>query len=243
METFDRNNYAKIHSLESFGTVDGPGIRFVIFMQGCALRCKYCHNRDTWDINCGTLISVDKLIDKIERYKNYILPSGGGVTVTGGEPLLQPQFLISLFKELKKRGIPTAIDTSGMVDITDTIKELLSLTDLVLLDIKHINPEKCKELVGFSNKKELNFAKYLSDNNIPMWIRQVIIPGITDDKEDLLKLKSFINSLKTVKNIELLPYHELGKSKWEILGLNYELEGIPSATSEDIDRVKEILGI
>ena len=243
METFDKSKYARIHSLESFGTVDGPGIRFVIFMQGCALRCKYCHNRDTWDINSGTLISVDELINKIERYKNYILPSGGGVTVTGGEPLLQATFLINLFKELKKRGIPTAIDTSGMVDITDTIKEVLSLTDLVLLDIKHINSEKCKELVGFSNEKELAFAKYLSDNNIPVWIRQVIIPGITDDKEDLLELKSFINSLKTVKNIELLPYHELGKSKWENLGLNYELEGIPSATSEDIKRVKEILGL
>lgn len=243
METFDKSNYAKIHSLESFGTVDGPGIRFVIFMQGCALRCKYCHNRDTWDINSGTIISVDELINKIERYKNYILPSGGGVTITGGEPLLQAAFLINLFKELKKRGIPTAIDTSGMVDLTDTIKEVLSLTDLVLLDIKHINPEKCKELVGFSNEKELDFAKYLSDNNIPVWIRQVIIPGITDNKEDLLELKSFINSLKTVKNIELLPYHELGKSKWENLGLIYELEGIPSATSEDIKRVKEILGL
>ena len=243
METFDKNKYARIHSLESFGTVDGPGIRFVIFMQGCALRCKYCYNRDTWDINGGNLISVDDLLDKIERYKNYILPSGGGVTVTGGEPLLQAPFLINLFKELKKRNIPTAIDTSGMVDITDTIKELLSLTDLVLLDIKHINTEKCKELVGFSNEKELAFAKYLSDNNIPVWIRQVIIPGITDDKEDLLNLKSFISSLKTVKNIELLPYHELGKSKWENLGLNYELDSIPTATSEDINRVKKILGI
>lgn len=243
METFDRNKYARIHSLESFGTVDGPGIRFVVFMQGCALRCKYCHNRDTWDINCGNLISLEDLLNKIERYKSYILPSGGGVTVTGGEPLLQAPFLVNLFKELKTRGIPTAIDTSGMVDITDTIKELLSLTDLVLLDIKHINPEKCKELVGFSNEKELAFAKYLSDNNIPIWIRQVIIPGITDSKEDLLELKNFISSLKTVKNIELLPYHELGKSKWENLGLNYELQDIPAATSEDIKRVKEILAI
>lgn len=243
MKKNSNNIYGRIHSLESFGTVDGPGIRFVIFMQGCALRCKYCHNRDTWDANGGSLTSIEELIDKIERYKNYILPSGGGVTVTGGEPLLQAPFLINLFKELKKRGIPTAIDTSGMVDITDTIKELLLLTDLVLLDIKHINPEKCKQLVGFSNEKELAFAKYLSDNNIPIWIRQVIIPGITDDKEDLLKLKSFINSLKTVKNIELLPYHELGKSKWENLGLNYELDGIPAATSEDINRVKKILGI
>ncbi|MBQ3145579.1 MAG: pyruvate formate lyase-activating protein [Clostridia bacterium] len=243
METFDKTKYARIHSIESFGTVDGPGIRFVIFMQGCALKCKYCHNRDTWDINSGTLVSADELIEKIERYKAYILPSGGGVTVTGGEPLLQAKFLITLFKELKKLNIPTAIDTSGMVDITDDIKELLSLTDLVLLDIKHINDEKCKELVGVSNKKELAFAKYLSDNNTPVWIRQVIVPGITDNEEDLLKLKDFINSLNNVKNIDLLPYHELGKSKWENLGLDYELKDVPSATKDDIERVKKILGI
>jgi len=243
METFDKTNYGRIHSIESFGTVDGPGIRFVIFMQGCALKCKYCHNRDTWDINSGTLVSAEELIDKIERYKAYILPSGGGVTVTGGEPLLQAKFLVTLFKELKKLNIPTAIDTSGMVDLTDDIKELLSLTDLVLLDIKHINDEKCKELVGHSNKQELEFAKYLSDNNIPVWIRQVIVPGITDNEEDLLQLKEFINSLKNVKNIELLPYHELGKSKWENLGLDYELEGVPSATKEDIERVKKVLGL
>lgn len=243
METFDRNKYARIHSIESFGTVDGPGIRFVIFMQGCALKCKYCHNRDTWDVNGGNLVSIDELLDKIERYKAYILPSGGGVTVTGGEPLLQVKFLINLFKELKKRNIPTAIDTSGMVDITDDIKELLSLTDLVLLDIKHINDEKCKDLVGFSNKKELEFARYLSDNNIPVWIRQVIIHGITDDEEDLLKLKEFIGSLNNVKKVELMPYHELGKFKWENLGFNYELDGIPAATSKDIGRAKRILGI
>ncbi len=243
MEKYDKSNYAKIHSIESFGTVDGPGIRFVIFMQGCMLKCKYCHNRDTWDVHAGNLISLDELLNKIERYKNYILPSGGGVTVTGGEPLLQTKFLINLFKELKKRGIPTAIDTSGMVNITDDIKELLSYTDLVLLDIKHINDEKCKELVGFSNKRELAFAKYLSDNNIPVWIRQVIIHGYTDDEEDLLELKKFIESLNNVKKIELMPYHELGKYKWENLGFNYELEGVLATTSEDIGRAKKILGI
>ena len=243
METFDRTKYAKIHSIESFGTVDGPGIRFIIFMQGCGLKCKYCHNRDTWDACGGTLISTDELLDKIERYKSYILPSGGGITVSGGEPLLQPKFLITLFKELKNRNIPTAIDTSGMVELTDDIKELLSLTDLVLLDIKHINDEKSKELVGFSNKKELEFARYLSDNNIPVWIRQVIIPGITDNEADLIELKKFINSLQNVQKVELMPYHELGKFKWENLGLKYELEGIPSATSEDIEKAKRILGI
>lgn len=243
MEEFDRNKYARIHSIESFGTVDGPGIRFVIFMQGCALKCKYCHNRDTWDINGGNLTSASELLDKIERYKAYILPSGGGVTVTGGEPLLQAKFLITLFKELKKRNIPTAIDTSGMVDITEDIKELLSLTDLVLLDIKHINDEKCKDLVGFSNKKELEFARYLNDNNIPVWIRQVIVPGITDDENDLKKLKNFINSLSNVQKVELMPYHELGKFKWENLGFDYQLDGVPAATNEDIEKVKRILGI
>lgn len=243
MEEFDRNRYARIHSIESFGTVDGPGIRFVIFMQGCALKCKYCHNRDTWDINGGNLTSVDELLDKIERYKAYILPSGGGVTVTGGEPLLQAKFLITLFKELKKRKIPTAIDTSGMVDITKDIKGLLSLTDLVLLDIKHINDEKCKDLVGFSNKKELEFARYLNDNNIPVWIRQVIVPGITDDENDLKELKNFINSLSNVQKVELMPYHELGKFKWENLGFDYQLDGVPAATSEDIEKVKRILEI
>ncbi len=219
------------------------GIRFVIFMQGCFLKCKYCHNRDTWDINNGNLISLEDLLSKIERYTNYILPSGGGVTVTGGEPLLQAKFLINLFKELRKRNIPTAIDTSGMFDITDDIKELLKFTDLVLLDIKHINDEKCKDLVGFSNKKELEFARFLSDNNIPVWIRQVIIPGITDDEKDLLDLKKFISTLNNVKKIELMPYHELGKFKWENLGLEYELNGVPTATSKDIERAKRILEI
>lgn len=237
----DKTQYGRIHSFESFGTVDGPGIRFVIFMQGCCLKCKYCQNRDTWDINSNKLYHVDDVIKKIEKYKNYLLPSGGGITVTGGEPLLQPKFLITLFKKLKNLKIPTAIDTSGMVDLTQDIRELISLTDLFLLDIKHINDEKCKELVGKSNKQELEFAKYLSENNKDIWIRQVIIPEITNNKEDLTILREFINSLKTVKNIELLKYHTLGKSKWEALNANYELEGIPSATDEDIKKAKEIL--
>ena len=169
MEEKDLKYYAKVHSIESFGTVDGPGIRYVIFLQGCHLQCKYCHNRDTWDINGGSYQSLDDIFNKIIRYKNYICPSGG-VTVTGGEPLLQVKFLISLFTKLKQEGIHTCIDTSGMVSITDDIKTLLSLTDLVLLDIKHIDDEKCKDLVGFSNKKELEFARYLSENNKKMWI-------------------------------------------------------------------------
>lgn len=242
MNDLDLKYYAKVHSIESFGTVDGPGIRFVLFLQGCHLQCKYCHNRDTWDINGGKYKSLDDIFQKIMNYKNYIHPNGG-VTITGGEPLLQVKFLIELFKKLKQENIHTCIDTSGMVALTADIKKLLSLTDLVLLDIKHINTDKCKELVGFNNEKELNFAKYLSDNNIHMWIRQVLVPGYTDDEKDLLKLKDFISTLKNVDKVEVLPYHDMGKYKWKQLGINYELENIKSATDEDIIRTKKILGI
>lgn len=242
MEVENKEIYGKIHSFESFGTVDGPGIRFVFFMQGCPLRCKYCHNRDTWDARSGKKYSVDEVFNKVMHYKNYISP-GGGITVSGGEPLLQVEFLVELFKKLKKEGIHTCIDTSGMIKITDNVKELLSLTDLVLLDIKHIDDKKSKELVGFSNKLELDFAKYLSDNNIKMWIRQVLVPGFTDDEQDLIKLKEFISTLKTVDKVEILPYHDLGKFKWNDLGVEYELENIKPATDEDVKRVKKILGI
>ena len=239
----DTQYYAKIHSIESFGTVDGPGIRFVLFLQGCHLQCKYCHNRDTWDMKGGEYKSLDDVFEKIKRYKNYMMLSGGGVTVTGGEPLLQAKFLKELFKKLKTEGIHTCVDTSGIVAITDDIKELLQYTDLVLLDIKHIDDEKCKKLVGVSNKRELEFAQYLSDNNIKIWIRQVLVPGYTDDEEDLKKLKKFIKSLKTVDNVQILPYHSMGKFKWEKLGNKYELEDVRDANQDDVDRVKKILGI
>lgn len=242
MET-DLQYYAKVHSIESFGTVDGPGIRFVLFLQGCHLQCKYCHNRDTWDIKGGEYKSLEEIVEKIKRYKNYITVSGGGVTVTGGEPLLQVKFLIELFKRLKKEGIHTCIDTSGMVAITDDIKEVLKYTDLVLLDIKHIDEEKCKKLVGISNKRELEFAQYLSKNNIKIWIRQVLVPGYTDAEEDLLKLKRFIKSLKTVEKVQVLPYHSMGRFKWEKLGFKYELEDVRDATQVDVERAKKILGI
>lgn len=239
----DLRYYAKVHSIESFGTVDGPGIRFVLFLQGCHLQCKYCHNRDTWDINGGEYKSVDEIVEKINRYKNYIIPSGGGVTVTGGEPLIQASFVLELFKKLKENGIHTCVDTSGMFALTDGIKEVLKYTDLVLLDIKHIDDEKCKELVGVSNKKELEFARYLSDNNIKMWIRQVLVPGYTDDRQDLLKLKDFLATLKTIEKVQILPYHNMGKYKWEKLGLEYPLEGVREASQEDVDRAKKILGV
>ena len=242
MEKKDLKQYAKIHSFESFGTVDGPGIRYVIFLQGCHLKCKYCHNRDTWDINGGYYSSLDEILDKIENYKNYIMPNGG-VTVTGGEPLLQVHFLIELFKKLKEKNIHTCIDTSGMIDITEDIKTLLNYTDLVLLDIKHIDPIKCKDLVGVSNERELKFAEYLSQNNIDMWIRQVLIPGYTDDENDLKKLKSFIDKLNSVKKVELLPYHNMGEYKWKKLGLNYDFKDVKVPTAEEVKKAKQILGI
>ncbi len=232
--------YAKVHSIESFGTVDGPGIRFVLFLQGCHLKCKYCHNRDTWHMNGGKYKSLDEIMEKILHYKNYIYPNGG-VTVTGGEPLIQAKFLIELFTRLKEQNIHTCIDTSGMFQLTDDIKKLLELTDLVLLDIKHIDDEKCKQLVGWSNKLELEFAKYLSDNGIPMWIRQVLIPGYTDNKNDLLKLKEFISKLKTVQKIEILPYHNMGEYKWEKLKQDYPFKDVRTATNIDVERAKKIL--
>ena len=243
MEIKDGAKYAKVHSTDSFGTVDGPGIRFLLFLQGCSLKCKYCHNRDTWDMSGGNYQSLDSIFNKIIKYKEYIIPNGGGVTVSGGEPLLQTKFLIELFSRLKNENIHTCIDTSGMLPLTEDIKKVLSLTDLVLLDIKHINSKKCEELVGFPNKLELQFARFLSDNDISMWIRQVLVPGVTDDEQDLKKLKEFLNSLKTVEKTELLPYHTLGKHKWKDLGLKYDLDGIPDATEKDIQRAKEILGL
>ena len=234
--------YAKVHSFESFGTLDGPGIRFILFLQGCSLKCKYCQNRDTWDINGGEFKSLDEIFSKIIRYKSYICPDGG-VTVSGGEPLLQVEFLIQLFKKLKKEKIHTCIDTSGMFLINDKIKELIDLTDLFLLDIKHIDSEKCIDLVGVPNKRELDFARYLSDNGKHMWIRQVLVPGFTDDENDLLKLKEFLATLKTVDRIDILPYHDMGRYKWEKLGEKYELDGVRTATNEDVARAKMILNI
>lgn len=234
---------AKIHSFESFGTVDGPGIRFVVFMQGCPLKCKYCHNRDTWDYNLGTEYAIDDIIKKILKAKTYIDASNGGVTISGGEPLLQADFIIELFKELKKFNIHTAIDTAGSIKINKKIETLLSYTDLVLLDIKHINNEKCIFLTGHSNENTLDFARYLSDKNIPTWIRQVIIPGLTDNENDLIELKNFISTLQSVKNIELLPYHNLGQYKWENLNIKYPLERYRVATNDDIKTANKILGI
>lgn len=232
----------RIHSFESLGAVDGPGVRFVVFMQGCNLKCKYCQNRDTWNLKGGTTYSSDEIVEKILRYKNYIIPNGG-VTISGGEPLLQAKFLIELFTKLKKYNIHTCIDTSGSVVLTDEIKELINLTDLFLLDIKCINDEKAINLTGVSNKKELEFARYLSNINKTMWIRQVLVPGYTDNEQDLIKLREFISTLKSVEKVEVLPYHDLGKFKWEQLGEVYPLEKVRTANNDDVKRAKEILKI
>ena len=233
----------KTHSIETFGTVDGPGIRFVVFMQGCTLKCKYCHNRDTWDTKAGKEISLEELVKEILRYKSYMDNSGGGVTISGGEPLLQAEFVTELFKELKKQKIHTALDTAGSIPISNQIKELLKYTDLVILDIKHIDDEKAKILTGFSNKNNLDFAKYLNNINLPVWIRQVLVPGYTDNKFDLQKLKSFLDTLNNVQKIEILPYHDLGKFKWKEIEGKYELENIIPPSNEDVQKAKNILGI
>ncbi len=230
----------RIHSFESLGAVDGPGIRFIIFMQGCHLKCKYCQNRDTWDLKGGIEYETDDVLDKILRYKNYITPNGG-VTISGGEPLLQVDFLIELFEKLKKEKIHTCIDTSGSVALTDKVKKLIDLTDLFLLDIKCINDDICKDLTGVSNKKELEFAKYLSDNNKKMWIRQVLIPQITDNENDLKELANYLKSLNGVEKFELLKYHDLGRFKWENLNLEYPLARYRTANEEDVKRAKEIM--
>ena len=239
----ENKTLARVHSFDTLGAVDGPGIRYVIFLQGCTLKCKYCQNRDTWDCHEGTMYTVSELVEKILRYKNYFLSSGGGVTVSGGEPLLQQDFIIALFKELKKHNISTAIDTSGNFQLTDKLKGLIDLTDLFLLDIKCINDEICKELTGVSNKLELEFAKYLSSINKDAWIRQVLVPGYTDKEEDLLMLKDFLHSLTNVKHIDILPYHDIGRYKWENLNVEYPLKGIRTANNDDVKRAKEILEI
>lgn len=232
-----------IHSFESLGTVDGPGIRFVVFMQGCPMRCKYCHNPDTWQPKCGNRYTAEEVAMRALRYKSYI-KNGGGVTVTGGEPLMQIEFVTELFKILKANGIHTALDTSGVLfnkNNTKKIEELLTYTDLVLLDIKHIDDEKHKDLTTHSNKNILEFAKHLSDNGKDMWIRHVLVDGITDNDEYLLRLKSFIDRLKTVKKVEVLPYHKMGEVKYEKLGLEYPLKSVQPPQKDRVENAVRIL--
>ena len=232
----------RIHSFESFGAVDGPGIRYIVFMQGCHLKCKYCQNRDTWDVSSPDIIecTTDEVLNKILKYKNYIKASDGGVTISGGEPLLQPDFLIELFTKLHDHGISTCIDTSGMFPLTDKIKKVIDVTDIFLLDIKCINDDICTWLTGSSNKLELEFARYISNCGKRLWIRQVLVPGITDKESDLVSLRDFLKTIN-VEKFEFLGYHDLGKYKWEKLGFKYELENTPVATKADLDRAYSII--
>ena len=227
----------RIHSFESFGAVDGPGIRYIVFMQGCHLKCKYCQNRDTWDVSSPDSIecTTDEVLNKILKYKNYIKASDGGVTISGGEPLIQSDFI-----KLHEHGISTCIDTSGMFPLTDKIKKVIDVTDIFLLDIKCINDDICTWLTGHSNKLELEFARYISNCGKRLWIRQVLVPGITDKESDLVLLRDFLKTIN-VEKFEFLGYHDLGKYKWEKLGFKYELENTPIATKDDLDRAYSII--
>lgn len=231
-----------VHSFETFTTVDGPGIRFILFLSNCPLRCKYCHNPDTWACK-GKEYSVDEIVNEILKYKNYY--KNGGVTISGGEPLLQIDFVIEIFKRLKQYNLHTAVDTSGAtfnVNQIEKFDELNKYTDLYLLDIKEIDEKKHIELTGKSNKNILEFAQYLSKNNKKVWIRHVIVPTINLDKEDLIKTKEFIDTLNNVERVDVLPYHTLGVHKYKDLGLKYPLEVVRTPTSEEIKFAKEILG-
>ena len=231
----------RIHSFESFSTVDGPGVRYVIFLQGCPLRCKYCHNRDTRDVHLGEVYDAETIVEKILNYREY-MGEDGGVTVSGGEPLLQIDFVIDLFKRLKAEGIHTAIDTSGFVDV-DKLKDLLDYTDLVILDLKEMDNDTHKDLIGVDNAKILKFAEHISNSGVPMWIRHVLVPTITDKEEHLIKLKEYVSTLKNVEKVEVLGYHTLGSEKWEMIGDKFMLEGIPEASGEDVKKAEQILGI
>ena len=231
-----------IHSKESFGTVDGPGIRYVLFMQGCPLRCLYCHNPDTWNLNNGEVITADEVIKEFNKNRPFY--SKGGITVSGGEPLLQIDFIIELFKKAKGENIHTCIDTSGITftrDNTGKFDELIKYTDLVMLDIKHIEGENHKILTGKNNNNILDFAKYLEENKIPLWVRHVVVPGYTDNPEDLKDLGRFIGRLKNLKALDVLPYHTMGVSKYKELNIPYRLEGVNALSKEEAQKAKSLI--
>lgn len=225
-----------IHSQESFGTVDGPGLRYVVFFQGCPMRCQYCHNPDTWEVRKGNEVTVDEILRNYNKNRSFY--GKGGLTVTGGEPLLQIDFLLELFKEAKAQEIHTCIDTSGITyhpgrtDYIEKLDELMKYTDLVMLDIKHIDPAKHKDLTAQDNKGILAFTKYLEEKKIPLWIRHVVVPGISDDPTDLKNLGKFIGTLKNLKALDVLPYHTMGVNKYKELGMTYPLEGVEALPKE-----------
>ena len=231
-----------IHSTESFGAADGPGVRFIVFMQGCHMRCRYCHNPDTWKMDGGDEVTADEILKRALRFKPY-WGKDGGITISGGEPLLQIDFVIDLFKKAKELGINTCIDTAGNPFTKEEpffskFEELMKYTDLLLLDLKEINPTRHKDLTGFDNSNIIEMAKYLSEINKPVWIRHVLVPEHSDFDEDLDALGDFIDTLSNVDRVEILPYHTLGKFKWENLGIPYTLESISPPSAERIENAK-----
>lgn len=231
----------RIHSFETFGTLDGPGIRFVLFMQGCALRCQYCHNPDSWELRGGTLYRVEDILREIEPYLPYYESSGGGITVTGGEPGLQPSFVKELFQQCQQRwNLHTALDTAGYFDFRHAAS-LLDVTNLVMLDIKLMDPNKHRQLTGVSNERVLEFARLLSRRGSSMRIRYVLVPGVTDGYDDLAELGAFVGTLQHVEKIEVLPYHRMGVYKWRNLDLEYPLAGVPEPTHAEVQRAEKII--
>jgi pyruvate formate lyase activating enzyme len=235
-----------VNKLESFGAVDGPGVRYIIFLSGCRMRCAFCHNPETWKEGAGQQFTADELLKKALRYKPY-WKNGGGITVSGGEPLLQIDFLLDLFKKAKSAGVSTCIDTAGEPftheePFYSKWKELMALTDTVLLDIKNIDPDAHKELTGVDNTNILQMGKEISDMGIPIWIRHVLVPGGSDNDDYLHRTREYIDSLSSVKKVEVLPYHTLGVPKYKELGLPYRLEGVESPSIERINNAKRILG-
>ena len=231
-----------IHSTESFGAADGPGVRFIVFMQGCRMRCRYCHNPDTWKMDGGDEVTADEILKRALRFKPY-WGKDGGITIGGGEPLLQIDFVIELFKKAKELGINTCIDTAGNPFTKEKpffskFEELMKYTNLLLLDLKEINPARHKDLTGFDNSNIIEMAKYLSEINKPVWIRHVLVPEHSDFDEDLDALGDFIDTLSNVDRVEILPYHTLGKFKWENLGIPYTLENISPPSAERIENAK-----
>lgn len=236
----------RIHSVESFGSADGPGVRYIVFLKGCNMRCQYCHNPDTWAKDGGELMTPEEVLKKALRYKTY-WKEKGGITVSGGEALLQIDFVTELFRLAKEKGVNTCLDTSGNpFSLEEPFKskfdELMKYTDLFMLDIKHMDDAAHRKLTGQTNQNILEMAAYLSDHGKAMWIRHVLVPGITTEEDELYRLRSFLDTLKTVERVEVLPYHTLGVFKWKELGIPYQLEGVDPPIKEQIDRAKEILG-
>ena len=232
----------RIHSTESFGTVDGPGVRFVVFFQGCPMRCKYCHNPDTWDFSGGTERTAEDLMREYDSYKEFL--KSGGITATGGEPLAQPEFLAELFRLAKEKGVHTCLDTSAGVynpDSHEKIDEVLKYTDLVMLDIKHIDSDCHKELTGIGNRNILAFAEHIRDLGIPVWIRHVVVPNITDKPEELFALGEYLSTLTNLKALDVLPYHDMAKPKYAELGIEYPLGDTPPLTKEEAIRARNTI--